>query len=64
MKWYVVHTHVNKEFLAEYNLNKLGLVLIFKYKKMITHARKSVVIKLLFPRYIFVKIDLAFNIGP
>ena len=43
MKWYVVHTHVNKEFLAEYNLNKLGFsTYIPKYKKMITHARKKV----------------------
>lgn len=61
MKWYVVHTHVNKEFVAEHNLNKLGFsTYIPKYKKMISHARKkSEVIKPLFPKYIFVKIDLA-----
>lgn len=60
MNWYVVNTNVNKEQLAEKHLNRQGFITYFpKYKKIISHARKvTTVIQPLFPRYIFVKIDL------
>ena len=60
MEWYAVHTHVNKEFSSEINLMRQNFITYLpKYKKVITHARrKSTVIRPLFPRYLFVKIDL------
>jgi len=60
MNWYVVHTNVNKEELAERHLTHQNFVTYLpKYKKIVSHARKvSTVVKPLFPRYIFVKMDL------
>jgi transcriptional antiterminator RfaH len=60
MEWYAVHTHVNKEVISEINLIRQNFITYLpKYKKIIRHARKKrTVIKPLFPRYLFVKIDL------
>jgi len=60
MQWYVVRTHVNKEFFAAQNLIKQNIITYFpKYKKIKIHARKrSIIIKALFPRYIFIQINL------
>ena len=54
MQWYVVRTHVNKEFFASQNLIKQNIITYYpKYKKIKIHARKrSIIIKALFPRYI------------
>ena len=60
MNWYVVHTNPNKEEIAERHLIRENYVIYFpRYKKIINHARKiSTVVKPLFPRYLFIKIDL------
>tara|TARA_B100000686_G_scaffold331260_1_gene394562 strand:+ start:17504 stop:18007 length:504 start_codon:yes stop_codon:yes gene_type:complete len=60
MNWYVVHTNPNKEEIAERHLIRQNYVTYFpRYKKIINHARKiSTVVKPLFPRYLFIKIDL------
>ena len=60
MEWYAVHTHVNKESLSEINLIRQNFITYLpKYKKIIKHARKiSTVVRPLFPRYLFVKMDL------
>ena len=60
MEWYAVHTHVNKESLSEINLIRQNFITYLpKYKKIIKHARKiSTVVRPLFPRYLFVKLDL------
>jgi len=61
MDWCVVYTNVNKETIAEKNLIGQNFITYMpKYKKIISHARKiSTVIKPLFPRYLFVNVDLA-----
>ena len=60
MDWCVVYTNVNKETIAEKNLIGQNFITYMpKYKKIISHARKiSTVIKPLFPRYLFVNVDL------
>jgi len=60
MEWFVVHTQVNKEIVCEKNLIRQGFITYLpKYKKVIRHARqKKVVTRPLFPRYIFVKMDI------
>ncbi len=60
MEWYAVHTHVNKESLSEINLIRQNFITYLpKYKKIIRHARKiSTVVRPLFPKYLFVKVDL------
>lgn len=60
MDWCVVYTNVNKETIAEKNLIGQNFITYMpKYKKIISHARKiSMVIKPLFPRYLFVNVDL------
>jgi len=59
MGWYLVYTNSNKEIISERNLiNQNFITYMPKYKKVIKHARKlSTVIKPLFPRYLFVKVD-------
>ena len=59
MGWLVVHTKVNKEAMSEKNLIRQGFdTYLPKYKKIIRHARKtSQVVRPLFPRYLFVKIN-------
>jgi len=60
MDWYVIYTHSCKEFFSEKNLNRLNFfTYVPKFKKKINHARKiTIEIKPLFPRYIFVKLNL------
>lgn len=60
-RWYVVQTQVNGEAKAAVNLQRQGFeVYLPRYLKRRRHARKvDVVAKPLFPRYMFVAIDLA-----
>lgn len=60
-RWYVVQTHANAEAKAMSNLERQGFaVYLPRYLKRRTHARKvDVVARPLFPRYLFVAIDLA-----
>ena len=60
MEWYVIHTHVYKEGVVEKNLIRQKFITYLpKYKKVIRHARKvSNVFSPLFPRYLFVQMDL------
>jgi transcriptional antiterminator RfaH len=60
-RWYVVQTHVNSEAKAATNLGRQGFsVYLPRYLKRRSHARKiETVARPLFPRYLFVAIDLA-----
>ena len=60
-RWYVVQTHVNGEAKAASNLVRQGFGVYFpRYLKRRSHARKiDTVARPLFPRYLFVAIDLA-----
>lgn len=60
-RWYVVQTHVNAEVKAAGNLGRQGFsVYLPRYLKRRSHARKvETVARPLFPRYLFVAIDLA-----
>jgi transcriptional antiterminator RfaH len=60
-RWYVVQTHVNAEAKAAANLGQQGFaVYLPRYLKLRSHARKvDTVVRPLFPRYLFVAIDLA-----
>ena len=59
--WYVVQTQVNSEARAEQNLLRQGYeVYLPRYLKRRRHARKvDLMAKPLFPRYMFVAIDMA-----
>ncbi len=59
-RWYVAYTHVGAENLAEGHLARQGFeAYLPRYVKQVRHARKSRAVKApLFPRYIFVSIDL------
>ncbi len=59
--WYVVQTHVHAERKAAANLERQGFaVYLPRYQKRRSHARKiEIVARPLFPRYLFVGIDLA-----
>lgn len=59
-KWYVVHTQVNKESYAAQQLAQQGFeTYLPRYKKTRRHARKTdEILAPLFPRYLFVHIDL------
>jgi transcriptional antiterminator RfaH len=59
--WYVVQTHVNAELKAATNLERQGFgIYLPRYRKRRSHARKiDTVVRPLFPRYLFVAIDLA-----
>lgn len=59
--WYVVQTQVNAEIKAATNLGQQGYsVYLPRYLKRRSHARKvETVARPLFPRYLFVAIDLA-----
>ncbi|MGY4472615.1 transcription termination/antitermination protein NusG [Bradyrhizobium sp. USDA 3364] len=59
--WYVVQTQVNAEIKAAVNLGQQGYsVYLPRYLKRRSHARKvETVARPLFPRYLFVAIDLA-----
>jgi transcriptional antiterminator RfaH len=60
-RWYVVQTHVNGEAKAASNLLRQGFGVYFpRYLKRRSHARKiDTVVRPLFPRYLFVAIDVA-----
>lgn len=60
-RWYVVQTHINGEAKAASNLLRQGFRVYFpRYLKRRSHARKvDTVARPLFPRYLFVAIDLA-----
>ena len=59
--WYVVHTHVHAEAKAAINLVRQGYpVFLPRYCKRRRHARRVEIVPApLFPRYLFVQIDLA-----
>ena len=59
--WYVAHTHVHAEATAAVNLARQGYSVFFpRYRKKRTHARRVEIVPApLFPRYLFVLIDLA-----
>ena len=60
-RWYVVQTNINSESKAAANLCRQGFsVYLPCYLKRRSHARKvDVVARPLFPRYLFVAIDVA-----
>ena len=60
-RWYVVQTQINGEAKATQNLLRQGYeVYLPRYMKRRRHARKvDFVAKPLFPRYLFVAIDMA-----
>ncbi len=60
-RWYVVQTQVNGEAKAAQNLLRQGYeIYLPRYLKRRRHARKvDFVAKPLFPRYMFVTIDMA-----
>lgn len=59
-EWYVVHTQPNNEARAEANLRRQGFATYLpRYLRERRHARrKDVVSRPLFPRYLFVGLDL------
>ena len=59
--WYVIQTHVNAESKAACNLERQGFdVYLPRYLKRRSHARKIEQVPVpLFPRYMFVWIDVA-----
>src|SRR5947209_12221558 len=59
--WYVVQTHVNGEAKAAQNLMRQGYeIYLPRYLKRRRHARKlDFTAKPLFPRYMFVAIDMS-----
>jgi transcriptional antiterminator RfaH len=60
-KWYVVHTHARSEAIAAAHLKRQGFETYYpRYLKRHSHARRITVTPApLFPRYIFVAIDVA-----
>ena len=60
-RWYVVQTQVNGEVKAAQNLLRQGFeIYLPRYLKRRRHARKvDFAAKPLFPRYLFVAIDVA-----
>ena len=61
--WYVVHTRPNAEGLAARHLDRQGFgVFLPRFQKRRRHARKvELVTRPLFPRYLFVAVDLAID---
>lgn len=60
-QWYVVNTHPQREARAELNLRRQGFVAyVPRYLRKRRHARREdLVARPLFPRYMFVALDLA-----
>lgn len=60
-RWYVAHTQPQKEARAELNLRQQGFVTYLpRYKRTRRHARRTeTVTRPLFPRYLFVALDIA-----
>ncbi len=61
MRWYVVHTQPQNETRADINLRRQGFSTYLPlYQRTRRHARKTeTVARPLFPRYLFVGLDLA-----
>lgn len=59
--WYVAHTRPNAEEIASRHLDRQGFrVFLPRFSKRRRHARKvDLVVRPLFPRYLFVAVDLA-----
>lgn len=59
--WYVVHTQLNGEARAELNLRRQGFrTYLPRYLRSRRHARRTQMVpRPLFPRYLFVALDLA-----
>ena len=59
--WYVVQTRPNNEARAEINLKRQGFTTYLPcYQRQRRHARRTdIVVRPLFPRYLFVQLDLA-----
>jgi transcriptional antiterminator RfaH len=59
-RWYVVHTHTHAENKAEANLARQGFATYLpRYQKRRRHARRVETVNApLFPRYLFVSVDL------
>ena len=59
-RWYVVHTHSRTEAKAVVNLRRQGYVTYLpRYLKLRRHARRSERVPVpLFPRYLFVRMDI------
>ncbi len=59
-RWYVVHTHARAEEKAHFNLVKQGYTAYLpRYRKVRRHARRfERVLAPLFPRYLFVQVDM------
>jgi len=59
-QWYAVHTHAHGETRAYENLARQGFESwLPKYRKRRRHAgREEIVLRPLFPRYLFVRVDL------
>ena len=59
-RWYVVYTHANSESKARDHLLRQGFVAILPtYKRWRRHARRQEVVERpLFPRYLFVALDM------
>jgi transcriptional antiterminator RfaH len=59
-RWFVAHTHPHAEAKATVHLNRQGFDIYFpRYLKRRRHARRiETVVAPLFPRYLFVAIDL------
>jgi transcriptional antiterminator RfaH len=60
-QWYLVHTLPNNETRADINLRRQGFGTYLPcYQRQRRHARRTdVVVRPLFPRYLFVQLDLA-----
>lgn len=61
LRWYVVHTHAHAEETALRNLTQQGFsAFLPQYKKRRRHARRTDYVRAaLFPRYLFVAMDIA-----
>lgn len=59
--WYVVHTQLNGEARAELNLRRQGFrTYLPRYLRSRRHSRRTEIVpRPLFPRYLFVALDLA-----
>lgn len=59
-RWYAVHTHAHGEVRAEENLARQGFESwLPRYRKRRRHAgREELVLRPLFPRYLFVHVDI------
>ena len=59
-RWYVVHTQPSGEDKAAFHLRNQGFeAYLPRYRRRIRHARREkIVLRPLFPRYLFVRLDL------